>query len=333
MKKIFAAVAAALVALAALPIIAGCGGNVEYKLGTDDNGDKFYTVRCTGFPSSLTGEFEIPEYYGEGEAYAPVTKIADEGFSGTGFRKITVPKTVTHIGKAAFAYNDVLTSVEFAEGGALEEISRGVFGNCISLKRVELPDSVKTVGALAFYGCGSLESVSLPSVELIGDNAFEECFALKTVDLPQTLVTIGSRCFLNSGLTEITVPDSVHTVGEGEDEIPAIGYAAFCGCKSLTVATVGEGITVLPTGLFSECAALTEIYLPASLKEIEGAYLVNGAYVCGHPFLNVPLEDVYFSGTREEWDELLKHTDNTPAYQNNVTSDNGALFKARIHVN
>ena len=52
--------------------------------------------------------------------------------------------------------------------------------------------------------------------------------------------------------------------------VSGIGVAAFYECRSLKKATVGEGVTVITNGAFGECTSLTELYLPAGLKEIKG---------------------------------------------------------------
>ena len=66
-KKIFAAVTAAAVGLLSLPLISGCNAIDNYILKVDDDGNKYYVAGYRGFTSSLKGEYEIPEYYCEGD--------------------------------------------------------------------------------------------------------------------------------------------------------------------------------------------------------------------------------------------------------------------------
>lgn len=57
------------------------------------------------------------------------------------------------------------------------------FKGCTSLKTIEIPDSVTSIGYEAFANCKSLESIHLPDgVTNIGDLAFARCFALKDVN-------------------------------------------------------------------------------------------------------------------------------------------------------
>lgn len=82
--------------------------------------------------------------------------------------------------------------------------------------------NVVGIGKWAFYGCGSLTSVSIPSsVTAIGSWAFEKCDGLKSVTIPSSVTVIGERSFYGcSNLSSIAIPSSV----------TAIGKSAFITC-------------------------------------------------------------------------------------------------------
>ena len=86
----------------------------------------------------------------------------------------------------------------------------------------------------------ALEEVELPEgLEEIGDSAFECCESLKNVEIPSTVKKIGFKAyFMCENLKEKTV-----VVPEG---VTSIGQWAFYGTW------------------------ISEIYLPATLEEIEG---------------------------------------------------------------
>ena len=77
------------------------------------------------------------------------------------------------------------------------------------LEEINLPDSLESIGAYAFYGsgitsvtlknaatvgsyafsnCVSLGTAALGNVSSIGENAFENCTALGSVDIPDTVI-------------------------------------------------------------------------------------------------------------------------------------------------
>ena len=74
------------------------------------------------------------------------------------------------IGAASLHPN--LTAIEIAENSRLEEIGEGAFKECLKLKEVSLPASVKKVCAEAFYGCSALVKAVVPSAADIDGTAF-----------------------------------------------------------------------------------------------------------------------------------------------------------------
>ena len=67
-----------------------------------------------------------------------------------------------------------LTAIEIAENSRLEEIGEGAFKECLKLKEVSLPASVKKICAEAFYGCSALVKAVVPSAADIDGTAFED---------------------------------------------------------------------------------------------------------------------------------------------------------------
>lgn len=197
-------------------------------------------------------------------------------FSSIGYNveRVTIPDNVRYIGKTTFGSCASLTSLAIGSGvTTIESDGFGLFRGCSSLESVtvdenntvfdsredcnaiirtetnelfagckgtQVPDSVVSIGASAFWGCSGLESVVLPdNMESIGKFAFEGC----------------------SGLTELIIPDSV----------TSIGGRAFTNCANLTSVSVGKGITSLETYVFYGCKKLQELTIPNSVTNI-GAY-------------------------------------------------------------
>lgn len=339
MKKIAAAVLVAAICLAGVPMIAGCSASVMYTLNAEGTG---YVVRGSGYISSLKGELEIPAYYGEeGGELLPVTEIADQAFSNASLTKVTIPATVTKIGTAAFAYSYTLEELVFAEGIALTEIPWGVFGYCTSLREIEVPDGVSAIAGMAFYSCSGLRTVGMPDgLKTIGPRAFESCSSLGSVNFPEGLTTIGELAFYSSGLTEVEIPASVcdlveeGTEAEGESAQKTtygIGSCAFHTCVGLTRAVIKGNVETIRSGAFGYCTALKEIWLPSSVKKIEGAaYGSDGKIFCGHAFHNdAALTDVYFAGSEVQWGQVEVVTESVSL--NGALCDNSALVNAAKH--
>lgn len=59
---------------------------------------------------------------------------------------------------------------------SVTKIGRHAFENCSALQSIEIPNSVTEIGDSAFIGCSSLKNIEIPnSVTRIGNYAFDGC--------------------------------------------------------------------------------------------------------------------------------------------------------------
>ncbi|MCR5122461.1 MAG: leucine-rich repeat protein [Ruminococcus sp.] len=127
--------------------------------------------------------------------------------------EVYIPKGVTSIGGSAFDHTPCLE--------AQRKISSYVVINniLIDAETVEgeavVPEGVTTIGEYAFFGNGSVTSVTIPEgVTSIEDAAFESCGKLESVKLPNSLKSIGEDAFYSDTLLkEVTIPRRVTSIG------------------------------------------------------------------------------------------------------------------------
>ena len=88
------------------------------------------------------------------------------------------------------------------------------------LKNAVIGNSVKTVGAEAFYAAGSdSEAEELlinmgANIDSIGYSAFQNCSKLTSIVLPKVLKDIPDNCFYGTRIKDVVIPASVMSVGD-----------------------------------------------------------------------------------------------------------------------
>ena len=124
------------------------------------------------------------------------------------------------------------------------------------VKSAVIADGVTSIGEWAFFGCGSLTSVTIPnSVTSIGRYAFYYCTSLTSVTIPDSVTSIGWLAFNGcTSLTSVTIPDGVTIIND----------AVFNGCTSLTSVTIPDSVTSIGGSAFYNCTSLTDVYYAGS---------------------------------------------------------------------
>jgi len=136
----------------------------------------------------------------------------------TGLTSVTIPDSVTSIGKDAFYGAEKLSSVII--GSNVTSIGNGAFQNCTSLTSVTIPDSVTSIGANAFAGTG-LTSITIPdNVTSIGQRAFFKCASLTSVTIGKGVSSIGKSAFSECPKLESVTFNGSIDAGNAEDALP-----------------------------------------------------------------------------------------------------------------
>ena len=155
--------------------------------------------------------------------------------------------------------DEVLRVPDELGGYPVAEIGYGAFKGCTSLKVVELPDSIETIGDEAFADL-QITKITLPkSLKIIGWGAFWGCESLKEVDLPDTLEKIERHGFYGSGIEKIVLPANVKE----------IGWHAFGNCQNLREFIFSDNYPVVDMSyLFTDSSQLKKIVLGKNTQMI-----------------------------------------------------------------
>ena len=138
-----------------------------------------------------------------------------------------------------------------------------------SVQKIEIGNSVTSIGPRAFIASNSLTSITIPnSVTSIGYYTFATCYSLTSITIPNSVTNIGDYAFNSCySLKSITIPNGVTSIGE----------EAFIGCYSLKSITIPNGVTSIGKSGFRDCNSLTSITIPNSVTSI-GQYALSNCY-------------------------------------------------------
>lgn len=202
------------------------------------------------------------------------------------------------------------------EGLPVTMIEESAFLGRDDLYRVEVPDTVVSIGGRAFAGCEHLEKVSIPgSVEVLPVQLFKYDLNLTEVSLGEGIKKVLTYCFWHCDrLKEIVFPDSVASlkcpirrcaalesvklpmgITEHNRTIPGerrINNYFVLECPSLKYLEIPDSVTYCYGLGVSSCKNCNIIVLPAGLQEL---YAIGGEF------------RFFFKGTPEQWEKLAEN--------------------------
>ncbi len=177
--------------------------------------------------------------------------------------------------------SDKLKTVIFDYG--VTSIPDKTFADCKTLQQVDLPATLKKIGADAFSGCRWLSKITLPAqLESIGDHAFFEC-ALRSIAVPDSVTYMGEGVFMNNfKLTYAKLSYSIDYVPDdtflycydlatvSKPVVKTIGKNAFSNCRALEKFDFNEGLVSIGNSAFSS-TGLKSLEFPSTLKVIDSS--------------------------------------------------------------
>ena len=260
------------------------GDYPTYKLGFEITSDNTVSlVLKFGSTPYITEKAQarnlvIPETVEHDGTTYTVTEIGRSVFASTpNLITVTIPDSVTTIDSYAF-YDSGLGQGSETSGWKLEipdsvtTIGYGVFQGT-NVTSATLSKNLSSVGQGLFDGCESLASVTIPEgVTDLGYSTFRGCTALKEVELPSTITEIPKEMFWKcESLTTVNIPDTVTSIGSSAfggtaitsvtipDTVTSIGDSAFENCESLTTVKMSGNVTQFGSEVFTGCDAITSV--------------------------------------------------------------------------
>lgn len=179
-------------------------------------------------------------------------------------QSVAFPSSLKKIGAGAFYRCVELKEISFGNQSSLEIIDGcyyhiyrsdptrnritvfGAFANCTSLTSVKLPESLKTIGPGAFYGCSALSNVAFGDHSELSKILSRSIYERGYGNGNTLHGSVGP--FANTAIKEIIIPSGVKEIWEG----------TFYNCPQLKKVSFAKG---------------------SKLQHIHGIPMVNGDYI------------------------------------------------------
>lgn len=255
---------------------------------------------------------DVPDQSGGVSSFYEVSGDLSITENGTYDVKTTESVTVDVAGSGGFTWDDVvqgdaetITVSKTKDMGTYKTIPDHRFRGYTSLKNFKITDSNNyQIGAYAFNGDTSLETLDAPNCLKLGTNSFEGCSKLTEINIPKctelagyslrgTALTefssdtvkllSGYYTFSNTPLQKVSLPkvtmlNSSTFLGckkLSEVDLPALTYigdSCFRNCISLTSVSFPL-VTSVSGSIFMDCTSLTKVSLPS--VETTYSYVFN----------------------------------------------------------
>ena len=259
-------------------------------------------IGAEAFKGSAIENFVVPD---------SVRTIALRAFAESKLVSLTLGAGVEYVGMNAFRNCDALTEIRINSAATELVLGNAAFYGCISLGSVILPENVKNIPAMAFYGAVALREVTAHALDNVGAQAFDGCSALQRFTA-ESARSVGKYAFrgakelsalafnfalltnieegafdgckaLDVDLSKMT---NLETVGEGAfrntaltrlvlpGTVNSLGFLAFEGCTELVYVDLSQtSLTSVSDGMFKGFTKLETVLLPTNLEIIgKGAF-------------------------------------------------------------
>lgn len=211
-------------------------------------------------------------YYGTFGYYYPW----EQGSYAPNLRSIIIPEGVTNIPSYTFYSCENLDNVVLPS--TVKNIDNYAFGNCTGLTNIKLSAGLNTLGDYAFNGCNQLNSIEIPASNETFATADGVLYKKDYSDIvlfpkgktgsytiPSTMTAIRSSLFESAKIGAIAIPSSIESIGE----------RAFYNCNALTEITIPASVKNIENNAFN-ASLLSKINLvgdvPATLASTNSFY-------------------------------------------------------------
>ena len=237
-----------------------------------------------------------------------VTNIEECVFSHCyALESITIPSSVVSIGNQVFLNCRSLSSINvdsanqhyFAQDNVLLTKDKSILLVCVMAKEgaYTIPEGVIEISQCAFDGCRLITEINMPStLKTIGAWAFTSCSKLNSFNVNGNNSFICSKdgVVFNKNMTNLIVfPGAKSGDYIVPDGVKEISDMAFQYCSNITSVILPDGLTKIGQYSFNGCNSLSWMVLPNSIVSIRHDAFTGG--------INTNL---FYKGTESQWSNI-----------------------------
>ena len=237
-----------------------------------------------------------------------VTNIEECVFSHCyALESITIPSSVVSIGNQVFLNCRSLSSINvdsanqhyFAQDNVLLTKDKSILLVCVMTKEgaYTIPEGVIEISQCAFDGCRIITEINMPStLKTIGAWAFTSCSKLNSFNVNGNNSFICSKdgVVFNKNMTNLIVfPGAKSGDYIVPDGVKEISDMAFQYCSNIMSVILPDGLTKIGQYSFNGCNSLSWMVLPNSIVSIRHDAFTGG--------INTNL---FYKGTESQWSNI-----------------------------
>lgn len=192
--------------------------------------------------------------------YANVTRIERESFRlCTSLRRFEFVDGIKYIGNFAFADNTSMRSLEVPD--SVETMGRGIIEGCDKLSKIVIPFIGRSRATGWWYTFNYVKpdsadavffSVELTDMEHVYRNSFKNAQKMNCVVLSDNTTQIDAGAFRSTNIWQITLPKTITKINDN----------VFKNCKELTTIVNVDQIVELGARTFNNCTLLNSVNFP-----------------------------------------------------------------------
>lgn len=250
-------------------------GNLDMSINT---ANKTLTTQ-THFFDLDEGEhvLELTHYhfYYLSNSYSQVLSIGNIRFQNLDSQYMTINLSAPGtLGVEALALVNTLPDMRYLRlTGKMNAADWNTISNMTGLWAIDMKDVDITAIPASAFAKTSLRLIEFPAkLKTIGEKAFYERPLVGRLVLPESLDSIYSEAFYKNYLTEVIIPANVKYIGNnafyGNDRLTSvtlgsglteISGSCFNRCEKLAVVKGGENVKTIGTGAFNYCSELRSV--------------------------------------------------------------------------